>query len=64
MCYGRLHFADPFFVDPRTFVWWFFEDKKKPADLVVRGFSFSNFTRYCDVTKRTRPMGGATTKTG
>lgn len=64
MCDGRLHFADPFFVDPRTLSGGFFEDKKKPADLVVRGFFFSNFTRCCDVTKRTRPMGGATTKTG
>lgn len=64
MCDGRLHFADPFFVDPRTLPGGFFEDKKKTADLVVRGFFFSNFTRCCDVTKRTRPMGGATTKTG
>lgn len=63
MCYGRLHFADPFLLirGPCLVV---FEDKKKPADLVVRGFFFSNFTRCCDVTKRTRPMGGATTKTG
>jgi hypothetical protein len=40
VCYGRLHFADPFFVDPRTLSGGFLRIRKNPLTLLSAGSSF------------------------